>query len=236
MDSKFRVVLGAVTILLVASLCQGFPIEWVTGPGVAPLLDMGGNPIIGSFMDDDPADYVEPFYGYDTGGFLQLIQDYGPGEDPDGDGNPDGIDGFDANTSDGLPAGAYDVVVGWSWVGEQMWGFGGDPLFGSDDAARNGKFSSTTADIAGLKVGNEFYIRFYDSPTPDWDAKAIPTSGYYGEVDGFELTQGNIDVQAATFSINGSTQAETPVPEPGTLALFGLGAMAIGLRRKFAKK
>lgn len=47
---------------------------------------------------------------------------------------------------------------------------------------------------------------------------------------------GDNDYQDLVVELTGVTPGGEPVPEPTTIALFGLGAMGMGLRRRFRKK
>ncbi|MFC1452784.1 PEP-CTERM sorting domain-containing protein [Verrucomicrobiota bacterium] len=210
-------------VMLAPMAANAVVLNWGTsGPF---LRDMMGDLLVGAFLDDNPPDYIEPFYGFDVGGFLQLVQDLGTA----------GPDGFDVGQANGLPAGTDDTVRDWAWVGFGAWGVAPDPLFGENDASRNGQFAAASDDVPGLQAGDTFYIRFFDTPSPDFAAGAIPTTGYYGDIvdPGWALTPG--EVQAGFnvgFLVAADQQATMPVPEPGTLALFALGMLTVACRMK----
>ncbi|MFC1453292.1 hypothetical protein ACFLSJ_08125 [Verrucomicrobiota bacterium] len=162
-------------------------------------------PLVGAFLDEDPPDFVPPFYGHATAGLIQLVHDAGR----------DGPDGPpDISQADGVIVGGNDLVVGSSWVGYGMWGSDPDPLFGQNDATRNGQFAAALGVDMALAVGDRFYIRVFDTPSPDWDNGRIPTTGRYADVaaESFALTQGEIDAGFNLgFLVSAALCVSTPV-------------------------
>ena len=147
----------------------------------------------------------------DTGAYIQLIWD----AFADG---PEFVPGLSVEGVVG------DYVLDTAYVGQ-----------GITSADRDGRFLGLLDLDATYPrdVGDEFYIRIFDSPSPDFGAGAIPTSGFYTDVTGFVLTQDHIDNEFGAFIITSPVQTTTPVPEPASLWLFLSGAtLVLGLRRR----
>jgi hypothetical protein len=63
-----------------------------------------------------------------------------------------------------------------------------------------------------------------------------PTTAYYGVSTIFDLVADNGNISIDEFDITGDVSTVNPVPEPGTMALFGLGCLTLALRQRRRKK
>ncbi|MBN1676806.1 MAG: PEP-CTERM sorting domain-containing protein [Kiritimatiellae bacterium] len=131
-----------------------------------------------------------------TAGFMQLIQDADGG----------GI-GFDPSQPNGIPLGSSDNVVDKSWIGEFT--------------ATDGTFFHES----NVATNIPYVIRVFDSPSGDWDAGLIPTSGYYGDHAAYTPL-----LPAANIYYVENMYTDTLIPEPTTVSLFGLGVCMLVLR------
>ena len=155
----------------------------------------------------------QPVLGFDGnpiavgsgGGFLQLVLDAGG----------DGPDPLDLGNPLGTGAGGDDIVIA---VG----------LFGSGGTAA-GEFwmsSNIDSDLTGDMV----FVRAFDQPSLAFTGgmnDPIPLTGYYDDSPQMDdLSNGEL------WFLNQGWQTLTPVPEPGTLMLFAVGLITLGVRRK----
>lgn len=166
------------------------------------------------------SDNSTPIVGNHTdsslGGFLQLIFV--------------GANGLDAvsytewDTPTGLLSSGNDQIVGTSWVGEGILGF----------LSPNGDFLAS--DVHSMPIGSQFVIRFFETASPNFGSGLVPTSGNYGISSTFVST-GNPDAGGTDdFNINSGLFTNLgPIPEPGTVALFGIGAVVLALRKRLKK-
>ena len=157
--------------------------------------------------------------GYTLGPFIQLIWTGGDGL----------ISSFDATSLTGIAAGADDKIVATAWVGKGIFPPG-------DGGGKNGVFSDTSSISFGTSTGSTFYVRFFDTISPNYASGYVPTSGKYSNISdaGWTITQGNVDTGIASFNISSSQLALISiVPEPSSVALMGLGLAMFALRRKF---
>lgn len=97
------------------------------------------------------------------------------------------------------------------------------------------KNTSTTGAISMLGVGSyanqsvTLYMVLFDGPT-------IATSSFYMISDDYTQTFTTVNKTYSFTTANGRLPTEwSPVPEPTSMALLGLGVALVGLRRKFRK-
>ena len=140
-----------------------------------------------------------------TGGFVQLI-DLGTNAE---------YDGLSLLSPSGLNPDGDDSVVATAWVGR---GLGGDD---GEFFVLNTVYNTTN---------KHFVIRFFEQPSPNYDAGLIPQFGHYGVSPVFS---GTTDPVRDEFYIEENLVATSVVPEPGVAAFLLLGAgLALGLRRR----
>jgi len=88
-------------------------------------------------------------------------------------------------------------------------------------------------------VGKELYVRAWELPSPDYDhttGSTVPggvahTAEWYGDSETYTLTG---DVSQTWKAPDWQTDMQS-IPEPGSLALFGLGLAIMAVRRRLRK-
>ncbi len=152
-----------------------------------------------------------------VGCFIQLIKDDG--------GN--GIGAADASKANGL-ADTADMVIDKTWMG------------GGTTANPSGWFQKLNFKYVHAQ-GDVFYVRIWNKPATDFASGTIPLADavvgtYYHDyrfvAASLDITSMNVN-QPTGQAAAGKTYTDTllPVPEPATMALFGLGIVALAVRR-----
>ena len=159
--------------------------------------------------------------GYTLGGFVQLIWTGSDGL----------ISPFDPTSNTGINGTADDRVVATGWIGEGY-------VIPGDGGLRDGTMAVNSSVSLGTTLGSTFYVRFFDTVSPNYASGYVPASGKYNNISdaNWTIAQGNIDSGTASFSI-GSNQLATVniVPEPTSITLLGIGLAVVVMRRRFAK-
>jgi hypothetical protein len=123
-----------------------------------------------------------------------------------------------------------DTVVAWSYIGENVPGTAGSPSAYGRVVAPN---------FAGDVVGDEYYVRVWTAPSPDFALGLVPTDGtnFYGDSALFTANSGfEPPNPPQNFNFGGAGGFATTlqaIPEPGTLALGLVAASCVWLRRRF---
>ena len=165
-----------------------------------------------------------------VGFFVELI--YAGSNDVIDFGSQDGSGNYEIDPSNTTGVWGDDVRVATTYVGY------GTPPFGTD--ARQGFFDvQTPVYLTGGAADRNFYIRAWEATSPDlttspvnltMDAVNFGVSGLISD-DGLGGTldgEGNtIPNDGHIFSGFDATLSAIAIPEPGTLALFGLGGFAL---------
>jgi hypothetical protein len=135
----------------------------------------------------------------------------------------DGVVGPDWGNESGGYAGANTHVI-WSF---ETYGFLGTDGLG--EGSENYTFDSTdhTQDPPLFTTGDQFFIRVFN--TTDWTD--ITTATHYGTSGLYTLaaTQ-NDDVD--NFYLTEDLATVTPVPEPGTMMMLGLGLLTMAVKKR----
>jgi len=194
-------------LMLSAFSAKGYPtIVWGTGPSADLLQSDNATLITGNHTDSS------------LGGFLQLIFV--------GANGLDAVNYTEWDTPTGLLSSGDDQIIGTSWVGE------GTVMF----LPPNGDFLAEN--IHSMPIGSQFVIRFFETASPNFGSGLVPTSGNYGISSTF-LSTADPDPAGEgidQFMISSSLFANLgPIPEPGTVALFGIGAVVLALRKRLKK-
>jgi hypothetical protein len=87
-----------------------------------------------------------------------------------------------------------------------------------------------TNDKFVIMAFNEEFTTILGEPT------MAPTTAYYGVSTIFDLAAADGNISIDEFDITGDVSTVNPVPEPGTMALFGLGCLTLALRQRRRKK
>jgi hypothetical protein len=134
------------------------------------------------------------------------------------------------NSGNGIAGGSDDQVVATAWVGQGQ-------------LTTSGRFSASFTE--SLAIGSRLYIRAWNAPSSNYSGGAtdtaalIPVAGLYGDSSTYYSTTGdplgapppNEITTLANFG-GGISTTITPVPEPSTVALLGIGLVAVALRRR----
>jgi hypothetical protein len=211
-SGKLIILLVAASSILSMSSIAAIITTWGTAAG-GLLKDSGGSLLHGNSTIGT---------GYTLGTYVQLIWTGGDGL----------VSSFDGTSLTGINTLADDKVVATAWVGKGIF----PP--GTDGGSVNGIFSDTSSITTGTSLGSTFYVRFFDTVSPNYASGYVPTSGKYADITNpsWTITQGNIDSSTVSFGISGNQLATVSiVPEPTSFALLGLGVAMIALRRRFVK-
>lgn len=160
---------------------------------------------------------------YNSGCFVQLIY------------STDGTIYDAINSGNGInPAhAAQNIVIATSWISRNIF---------TIPPGNNGQFSGQ-AFSHNYAAGSRFFIRAWNAPSSTYNGTvndvntSVPTGG--------SIRYGNSALYTTTADPGAGTAAEqfylatgdsfattlTPLPEPATVTLFGLGALALALRR-----
>jgi len=216
MNSKRFLGISVVLACLFVAASSQAVVTFSYGTGSWRVYDENGLPPASGATLLSPAEYS--YSG--AGCFVQLIYS------SDGNIYPAGISG-DGTTH------ANNVVIATTWIGRLIIGSGA------------GRFSGQSF-THSYPVGSSFFIRVWNAASSDYDGTATDTAAlvptgmgvYYGDSNIY-ATQANPDAPGGptdAFVLTGDWATDlTPVPEPGTFALFGLGILTVALRRKFRK-
>lgn len=134
----------------------------------------------------------------------------------------------DTSTGIATTDAANNIVVRTCWIGRGV-------------AGAAGRFA-TAQYISSYPASSKFFLRAWNAPSPDLTTTGLATasipaaSGSLRYGNSLVYTAGdpafNTLENADLSNIGSFATTLTPVPEPATMALFGLGAAAIALRRK----
>lgn len=114
-----------------------------------------------------------------------------------------------------------------------------DPLvaFGGDYTIYDGDGNPTTITF-GAPNGESFYFRWFNSSdkATATEAGIIYNSAWVTDLNGSVAVEGEVTFGGdASGSNNGTGWQTMPVPEPGTIAMLGLGIAGLAARRKMRK-
>lgn len=143
---------------------------------------------------------------------------------------------------DGLNLGAINGCAGDDFVARVAYIGLGTPSVPPPGPSPNGRFSRT-ADAYLNSPGTKFVIRWFDTPAASgtFDVNnpnnaQIPLSGFYNYDDKVGLYYVSTTSATDSFTMSGAWTTPRPVPEPGTLALFGLGLVTVVAARRLQKR
>lgn len=103
------------------------------------------------------------------------------------------------------------------------------------------QFGYIATGFGAAESNNLYYARVYNAGNPDYasDTNAVIPVGathyYESDTHAFAYQETGLD-DDFDFSFGSDQQTLTLIPEPGTLALFGIGLLTIAARRRLRKR
>jgi len=155
-----------------------------------------------------------------NGALIQLIRDN----------NKNGIGLANQANALGLADAVNDEVMDAAWMGH-----------GTANAANVDGYFTRNRTIA-YAAGDVFFVRMWSAPSAGYNVATPKDSlapATWGGLQYFDVAFTALSAVSASFNVNqpggtGTPSAKVflqPVPEPATLALFGLGMVALAVRR-----